>query len=64
MPDTNSRLSYLEWLDTLSDEEHRAAVERLYQAAQELGVRIDRKPLVTHEFLKVKTDTAAQLLLN
>lgn len=46
--------TFFDWLDTLSDEEHTAVLERLRALAADLGVCVDRKPTITHNLLDLK----------
>lgn len=56
--------TFFEWLDTLSAEEHHAALERLRCLAAELGVRVDRKSTITQYLLDLDTHRPVNLSLN
>lgn len=55
---------FFDWLDTLTDDEHTAVLERLRQVADDLGIVIDRQPLVTHNLLDLRPHLATLPSLN
>jgi hypothetical protein len=56
--------TFFEWLDTLSDEEHTANLERLRELVAALGVRVHRKSTITHNLLELDTHRPANISLN
>lgn len=57
-------LTFFEWLDTLTDEEHTAVLEDARALAAELGVRVERKSTITHNLLELDTHRPSILSLN
>lgn len=55
---------FFDWLDSLSDEEHTAAVEALEELARRLGVRVERKSTTNHKLLDLVPHTPSMLTLN
>jgi predicted ArsR family transcriptional regulator len=65
MPEeTISDRDFFEWLDSLSDADHTAAVEALEELARELGVRVDRKPIAAHKLLNLLPHCPSVFTLN
>lgn len=65
MPRITKELSFLEWLDTLSDEEHHRVVEALCAAADDLrAAAAGQHPLGADDLLKLDTHRYPKLFLN
>lgn len=48
---TSCELTFFEWLDTLTDEEHTRVYEALLAVAHDLDIVIEQKPQLTHQLL-------------
>lgn len=55
---------FFDWLDTLSDEEHHVMLLQLRAAATELGCRVNRHSLATHQLLDLPSHNPSVTSLN
>jgi hypothetical protein len=64
LPAAPCNVDFFDWLDTLDNDEHHAVLEHLRRIADELGIRVDRKPFIAHKFLNLETHKAAVISFN
>jgi hypothetical protein len=64
LPDVCHDIDFLQWLDTLSDEEHHAVLLSLRQTATDLGVTIDRKSPTAQDLLNLSPHSRGIISLN
>jgi hypothetical protein len=57
-------LTFFEWLDTLSDEEHTRVFEALLAVAHDLDVVIEQKPQLAHQLLDLIPHNSSMPFLN
>lgn len=62
VPTTN--VDFFDWLDTLTDDEHSQVLQELRLAARELGIRVNRNPLVAKELFELLPSRHALISLN
>jgi hypothetical protein len=65
MPRSARELNFLEWLDTLPDEEHHRVVEALCAAADTLlAASVEKHPLRADDLLELDSHNLSKLFLN
>lgn len=57
-------VSFLDWFDTLPDAEQDQLLQWLQGAAADLGIVLNEKPLIPHDFLEFGTRILANVSLN
>jgi hypothetical protein len=64
LPAAPCNVDFFDWLDTLDNDEHHAVLEHLRRIAEELGIRVDRKPFIAHKFFDLAPNVVAVLSRN
>lgn len=58
------KVDFMDWYDSLSDEEQCAVEKRLRDAADHLGIFVPELSFITYDFLDFRTDFMPKISVN